>query len=430
MYISAQVWSLYKMPTYRIVFEERLIEAMTQVREATALATSICATSCIYFVATIGTSINFSSIFSMKIKDLISYRDAEIRIRCCNFVSNDSVVDESDNEGYDVDDTAAVTPAVKRLARCSMRLGESPVREMLSSSNVVTRRPSVTSFLNERNHRPEDAVLLFDSSLMDFSEGLEVLRLLFTSTSAFCALLNKIRRDSTTNAALHEGGDMSPLHELQHATYQIVELCLGLEQKYVIQQLCDDFNRIYSYDSTSNVRQCVNFVKKSVELMGLNGQIFDDMFLYFSIEASYKHLAALIGAIDATLHFAIVSCFDCTENLVPQYEANSMGAGLTTELFQPQVLNNPEVVKLVDMMKSLQLQRNNLLYASAHASVIQNDKNTLEYSSSGKLFSSYDAQMEDTSSQQDANDDWITYVDESSGKYFAYSESRNESKWL
>jgi hypothetical protein len=447
------VWNLWKTPSHRRIFEEKLVDALRSVREASSLSGSICPSSGIFFETTLASTVDLTALYSLRIKDLFAYSNILIRVRCCSLLSHSATTLIED------EDLSQPRPlsGIERVARCS--LGGS-LSALPQQASIVQRRhrSSFTSLL-QRKWQSDEAVVLFEASLADFMDGTVILREVFSRTAALREVASALRlRLSYETSDRWASGDLSSLISTAAA---IIEATLGPEKRWTFSNL---FSK-HSEEGDLVYRNICRFVEEAVVSVGLNGSLVTKMFNHFrgsgAKDVGFASLAtsalsssvALLEALEACLHEAVVNCFDSPDVLrcqdlqqdtIDSGERQSGGSGSISgaEGLRPESIR--EIMVTLNSISHLKSEREKLLARHQHPDMSQHG----HYDTPSPYASAYQSEYIATSAsiehstREDWNEasdstmiqadggDWVTYLDEASGKYYSYSASTNESKWI
>lgn len=439
---------MYKMPVYRLFFEEKFIGALTLLQEAGVITRSICPNSGIFFETTLGSSFDISLLYSLKIKDLITYQNVEIGVRCSSVISS---IGNHDNES-EIQKT--VLSSKQRIARCSSNnyndcSGSVASNKRFSFQEISSNESERTTKSNER-----ETLLLFETTLNDFIEGVEVLRVLFTSTESLCSVLNKFRKDtplynskSFDDRDRYEGWILKQTFQL---CLSIVEVIQGTESKEAMlidamrHGYCDDGKdkdvsvKLSAFQVNSILEMLAEQVSFALSYLNIDASIFKEMYHYYIQEQFLNPYVSVLSALDAILHHNVMSCFDNENNLIPKYQ-NTVSAeddltdGNTQEIDMSLMSANTsdsvndEVKDILEKIRNIEVKK----YEILKQPTTQFACNSFG-ENPGAFFMLPNEEISAVLpyDQGAIADDWVQYIDESTGKSFIYSAALNESRWL
>ena len=459
--LAMMVWNLWKMPFYRHVFEERLVDSLKAVREASTLSHALCPTSGIFFETTLSSTVDLAALHSLRVTDLFAYSNIMIRIRCCSVLSPFDLASTADSGADEMDVRENATSRLshaERLARCSR--ASSIGIDTLIPVAASRQRSSFTSHL-QRQWRTADAILLFESNLGDFLQGMEVLKDLYASTLPLREVMDKLRKyprplgDNTIEPS-DTGGDSAlptSLSVLCGAAVEIVEAITGCRGSMgdVLQDL------LSRGDGEEALPRAIAFVAEAVTHVGLDDALLREMFHHFmtssrameeerSITSAGSRMAkyraftqstelaeALLDALHACLHDSVVGCFDSPDVLT----ANGNGSGSTPVLTAPAECSvgiSPTAGGQFGPDSNLLRTAKDILdkVATLRSKSVAVVSDSFDYYSRSRATTDageYDNAIVEDNQSSEAND-WVRCYDDASGNYYLYSESLQISRWV
>lgn len=169
-----------------------------------------------------------------------------------------------------------------------------------------------------------------------------------------------------------------------------------------------------------------------ISVFDLNKEIIIPLFQYYRNNNKLSLSYSLINTFESCLFETIISCFDTPDILVDQSgiflnELNNnylrINENEENKTQNSNLLLNDEMTNILQQLANLRkddISKNNIQSKS------ENDNSFSEYNINNKYFEN----SQDISQTNENNNDWITYFDEGTGKYYMYSESTGESKWI
>lgn len=466
------------------------MDSLKAVREASTLSRAICTSSGIFFETTLSSTVDIAALHSLRISDLFAYSGIVIRVRCCSIMSQ-----SLNSDGTDATAATSLTRAslshTERLARCSRA---STVGNDMSAVAVASLRRQRSSFTSQlqKQWKSEDAVLLFESNLGDFLQGMEVLKDLFESTASLRASMEKLHRQPVTmvdvfseemlNCAISDDDYDMPaaVSIFIGAACLIAQAISG--SSHTIESFVSDCLRSSHRDFSVRpdsvfVSRIMDAVAEAVSHVGMDGVLLREMFNHFAvINVSDHHSSssnttnpehevlkdraalhkefllstclsrALLDALTACLHESVVGCFDSPDMLTARgndedthNNDDCSDVSVLKDIKQQTVSNissrqgnqlsmSPEVRNILEQLAALRNKKS----AMVDTTPFSMDSN--DCSDPQRGYYSYpaetDAVAENTGEhEQGTADDWVRCYDDNSGNYYFYSESLGVSRW-
>jgi hypothetical protein len=472
------------------------VDALKGVREAASLSHEICPSSGIFFETTLSSAINISALYSLKIQDLFEYSRIMIRVRCCSTILHLNPPHPS-NSPAAVSPTTLLTSGsndfeqmtyLERIAQ-SCCVGNPAVlssrkQSLGQSSQVKRRHSSFTTQQLQQQWKSDDILPLFESQLMDFMEGVEVLRELSDLTKQLRDGISQHKLQRQQQQQERQEGEEE--NDDSHWAIRLISSLLvlskgGKEQEEFVSLISSldqcrhdgDDNDENNQSSLCNLGpltdHLINSLISIASVYDLNTALIPSLFQYFHpLTSSISN--TLLCVLDACLHEAIISCFETPDLLIPNLDPPPTVPAVVSasHLSAPplelgQMMQTPlqqmpdEVALILQQLASLreenhifpQLQSHNppdTSYSFAENPVMGMEKGTAEVELSyGAAVPSSTTEMSNDPEYaaeavlgsegeggegSNGDGDWVTYYDESSARYYLYSESRGESKWL
>ncbi|CAE7518177.1 KIF13B [Symbiodinium microadriaticum] len=459
--LAVMVWNLWKMPFYRHVFEERLVDSLKAVREASTLSHALCPTSGIFFETTLSSTVDMAALHSLRVTDLFAYSSIMIRVRCCSVLSPNNLTtrDASLEESRGSVEYNSRLSHTERVARCSRA-------SSLGSDTVLPvpmrrQRSSFTSQL-QRQWRSADAILLFESNLSDFLQGMEVLKDLYASTLPLREAMESLRRYPLTLRAVSQmavtgtygvddADSPTALSVLCGAVMGIVRVINGWSDE--IACVLEDMLLHGESEAVVSAR-VIRYVAEAVCHVGLDDVLLQEMFEHFvadnppgnaySMDGEFGRIpvssvamhcqliestrlsGALLDALDACLHESVVGCFDSPDMLTArgnEHAESPVPPGSTNisppAAAQSATTDTGKYKAATDILEKLSALRNCKLLIGAQST---------DPDDTGGCNDSAASAVDDCMGPGAVND-WVRCYDDTSGNFYLYSESLNQSRW-
>jgi hypothetical protein len=275
--------------------------------------------------------------------------------------------------------------------------------------------------------------------MMNFMEGVEVLRELCETTVALREWMSQ-QRYALHLAQEQDGTDStSTFNDMDWSVSlmsSLVAMIKGDEEKQSFEALIHNNTNIDSSDS-SYVQDCLcHSLIEIASVFDLNVSLIPSLFQYFlrPLEGhrggggnSPSLSSALLDTLEASLHEAITSCFETPDLLVPNSDPPLL-LSEELELKSPSQDHSPGLVptqaQLPDEVSMILQQLASLREESS--TQLSSQLQQLGQGAGG----GDDADPTQWPTNQNVDEDWVTYYDDSSGRYYLYSECRGESKWI
>jgi hypothetical protein len=437
-----------------------LVDALKGVREAASLSREICPHSGIFYETTLSSAINISALYSLKIQDLFEYSRIMIRVRCCSTILHLSSDPTSAALASPID--LEQMTYLQRIAQsCCVGSPATVLKQSqssFSSSPVKRRHSSFTTQQLQQQWKSEDILPLFESPLIDFMEGVEVLRELSDTTKDLRDVVSQHRLQQQQQKDRQEEEDDSSL--AIGLISSLVALTKGeiaqAEFMDLIPSLRPDHHHHGRHDHNEDQSQSdhsvllidhlLNSLISIASVYDLNTALIPSLFQYF-YQLTSSLFNTLLCVLDACLHEAIISCFETPDLLIPNLDpppplAATAAMGSPSHLPPTQEIGTPqlpdEVALILQQLASLR-EENTFIPQQLPPShnnpdpfMTGSETDSWQNSSDAADFSSRMIQDAEAGhgSRDGGDEDWVTYYDESAARYYLYSESRGESKWL
>lgn len=361
-----------------------------------------------------------------------------IRVRCCSTILRlDS-------------DPSSITPTLtndleqmtylERIAQCSC-VGNSVLRQPFGQSSQVKRRhSSFTTQQLQQQWKSEDILPLFESQLMDFMEGVEVLRELSEATREFRDVISqhKLQRQVRQEQDFQQQEDDT--NWAITLTSSLIVLSKGNKEQEEFMKMIAFLSQYHdgSQYFSALTDHLINSLISITSVYDFNTSLIPSLFQYFHHRTS-SFSNTLLCLLDACLHEAIISCFETPDLLIPNLAAASaVTAVVSSSHPPPQEMSQNAQSQIPDEI-ALILQQLASLREENNVPHLQNSNNPEINHSGSEVDLSYSAAANaasemipdpETIGGEGGGNDWVTYYDESSARYYLYSESRGESQWL
>lgn len=291
-------------------------------------------------------------------------------------------------------------PPYERLALCSLARDSTT----LAHNQMPKRRHS--SFTSQFQYwKIDDTLMLFESHLMNFMEGVEVLRELSESTRELRELINLQR---THLQELQYDPNFVDSQSAITFISALIKLTKGEEECYNF----DNFISKCDQSLPSFIEYLTHYLNGIVSVFDLNASIISSLLPHFMKSSSLS--TAILRTFDACLHEAIISCFESIDLLVPNFDVPLERSGQNENPLPVSHHIPDEVSQLLQQLASLREENQTFSY---------------EFHPPSTISTAYQETQQTTNTSYEVSD-WVTYYDESSGRYYLYSESLGESKWL